>query len=741
MLKSPGIALLLLFFSFQLFAQNPLVKGYVMGLNNDGKNEPLPFANVLWMNTEIGVVADESGYFELEKTNDKFIEIVVSFVGYAMDTVAISNDNEIVEVVLTRLGNLDEVVVSAKQDAHSLSAINPINVEVITSDGLQRLACCSMAESFETSATVDVGYTDAVTGAKQIQMLGLSGKYVQILTENQPSIRLLASTYGLNYVPGPWLKYISISKGTSSVVNGYESITGQINIDLKKPEGEQKLYLDLFVNEHGRVEFNANSSFKINDKLQSIVLFHGSGLKNKVDNNGDDFLDLPTGNLFMVSNRYFFNHNEKIKSRFGFEVMSENRTGGQLQFDPDTDKGSDEYYGIPINSKRFNIFENTGFLLDETNGGSLGVNANYVYHSMDSYFGIRKYDATQNSFNINLPYQTNLKSKFHKLSAGLSLISDNLEEKVNDTTMKRNELVSGLFSEYTYLGEKFTVIAGLRGDYHKSYEKFEVVPRLHVKYQFHENGSIRASAGRGLRSAWVLPENIGLLASSRMFVFEEEFQLERAWNFGGNIIQKFQLDDNRQLTLSADFYRTVFQNQIVVDVNRDPNSVYFYNLKGESFSNSFQTDLIVDVFEGFEVSVAYRYNDVKVTMSDELVRKPLVSPHKALLSLHYATKYEKWNFTFTTQYHGTSKLPDSKSNPEEYQLDESSPAFFIIHAQVLRKFSMWEVYLGAENLTNYKQENPILAANDPFGKYFDSSMVWGPIVGRSINAGVRFILE
>jgi len=139
--------------------------------------------------------------------------------------------------------------------------------------------------------------------------------------------------------------------------------------------------------------------------------------------------------------------------------------------------------------------------------------------------------------------------------------------------------------------------------------------------------------------------------------------------------------------------------------------------------------------------VAYRYNDVKVTMSDELVRKPLVSPHKALLSLHYATKYEKWNFTFTTQYHGTSKLPDSKSNPEEYQLDESSPAFFIIHAQVLRKFSMWEVYLGAENLANYKQENPILAANDPFGKYFDSSMVWGPIVGRSINAGVRFILE
>ncbi|MCD4735733.1 MAG: TonB-dependent receptor, partial [Bacteroidales bacterium] len=564
--------------------------------------------------------------------------------------------------------------------------------------------------------------------------------YCQILTENQPSIRLLASTYGLNYVPGPWLKSISISKGTSSVVHGYESITGQINIDLKKPEDNQKLYLDLFVNEHQRIELNANAAFKMNDKLKTIVLAHGSGLKNKVDNNNDGFLDLPTGNLFMVSNRYFFNHNNKFKSRFGFEVMTEKRTGGQDKFDPENDKGSTEFYGIPINSDRINIYENTGVLLDDKNRGSLGINANFVYHSMKSYFGDRKYDAIQNSINIRVLYQTNLKSENHKMAGGLSLVSDNLNESVIDTTLTRKELVTGAFSEYTYSGNKFTVIAGFRGDYHNTYN-FVFVPRLHIKYRLNENGSIRASAGRGLRSAYVLPENIGLLASSRRLVFEEDFQLEKAWNYGGNIIQKFRLDDFRELTVNADFYRTVFQNQIVVDVNRDPNSVFFYNLKGRSFSNSFQMDLIFDVLKGFEITLAYRYNDVKITMSDELTRKPLVSPHKGLLSLHYSTKYEKWNFTFTTQYHGISTLPDTKSNPAEYQLEEYSPDYFIIHAQILRKYSRWEAYIGAENLTNYKQENPILAADDPFGKYFDSSMVWGPVVGRSINAGVRFIIE
>ena len=740
MLTRPGIALLFILFSIQLFAQNPIIKGYVKGLNGENKKEPLPFATVQWLNTDVGAVADGSGYFELEKTDDQFNEIVISYVGYKSDTVAIADDNKIIEITLARAGDLDEIVVTGKQDARSISAINPINVEVITSDGLQRLACCSLAESFETSATVDVGYTDAVTGAKQIQMLGLAGIYCQILTENQPSIRLLASMYGLNYVPGPWLKSISISKGTSSVVHGYESITGQINIDLKKPEDKQKLYLDLFVNEHQRVEFNANTAFKINDKLQTIVIAHGSGLKNKVDNNGDGFLDMPTGGLFMISNRYFFNHENKIKSRFGFEVLTEDRTGGQVQFNPEKDKGGDEYYGIPITSERINIYENTGFLLDSENNGSLGVNANYVYHSMNSFFGIRKYDAIQNSLNIRILYQSDLRSKNHKMTGGFSLVSDNLKETVNDTIIKRNEMVTGIFTEYTYLGNNFTVIAGLRGDYHNIHE-FVFVPRLHIKYKLNESGSIRASVGRGLRSAWVLPENIGLLASSRRFVFEEEFQLEKAWNFGGNIIQQFQLDDFRKLTVNVDFYRTVFQNQIVVDVNREPTSVFFYNLKGKSFSNSFQTDLIVDVIEGFEITLAYRYNDVKITMSDKLIRKPLVSPHKGLLSLHYSTKYEKWNFTFTTQYNGTSNIPDTKSNPVEYQLEEKSPSYFIIHAQVLRKFSKWEVYLGAENLTNYKQENPILAADDPFGEYFDSSMVWGPIIGRSINAGVRFMIE
>ncbi|MCF8369471.1 MAG: TonB-dependent receptor [Bacteroidales bacterium] len=740
MVKKYFFFILFGFFTIHLAGQDILVKGFVKTINEQGNKVPLPSANVYWQESTMGTVSDASGYFEIKGNLQNQNRLVVSYVGYISDTIVVVESSGLLEIYLEAGSQLDDFVVKGKRDAHALSAISPLNTEMISSDGLQRLACCSLAESFETSATVDVGYTDAVSGAKQIQMLGLAGIYSQILTENQPTLRLLASTYGLNYVPGPWLHSISISKGTSSVMAGYESITGQINIDLKKPEGDEKLYLDLFANEHQRVEFNANSSFNVNEKLKSVVLLHASGLENKVDNNGDGFLDLPTGKLLMLSNRYFFNHDNKIKSRFGFELLNEDRVGGQTAYDPEKNSDINPYYGIDILSSRFTLFENTGILLDSENNGSLGINANFVYHSMDAMFGLRKYDATQNSFNLRTLYQTNLSNNHHKLVSGLSLVLDNLEEKLTDTTLNRNELVVGAYSEYTYSSDKFTVITGIRGDHHNDHGFF-FVPRVHIKYQLSETSSVRFSAGRGIRSAFVLPENIGLMASSRRFIFKEDFKLERAWNFGGNFIQKFKLDEQRNFTLNVDFYRTIFQNQIVIDVNKEPTNVYFYNLKGKSWSNSFQTDLILDLFKGFEMTLAYRYSDVKVTMDEALIRKPLSSPHKGLVSLHYSSKYEKWNFTFTTQFNGESNLPDTKGNPVAYQLDETSPAYIIIHAQILRKFRQWEVYFGAENLTNYKQTNPILSSDDPFGDYFDSSMIWGPVIGRSINAGIRFIID
>ncbi len=739
-MKKTILFLLVVLTALNIFAQDKSIHGIIYGLDEENKKAPLAFANIIWLGSQTGAVSEENGSFKITNPDNKYEQLIISFVGYKTDTIDIANQNKDIEVVLIPVLNLEEVSIEGNRAARSISSLTTINTESISSEGLQRLACCSLAESFETTATIDVGYADAVSGAKKIKMLGLAGVYSQILTELVPSTRILSSTFGLNYIPGPWMSGISISKGTSSVSHGYESITGQINIDYKQPENSEKLYAEFFINEFLRAELNASTAFKLNDKISSIVLIHASGLNNKVDNNGDGFLDLPTGNLFIVSNRYHYNSNKKLRGRFGFEILNEDRVGGQLDYNPNTDIGTSDFYGISVKSSRFTIYEKTGYLLDPENNGSLALNANFIYHTTNSSFGLRNYDATQKSLNIKLKYKTELGRKEHKLNTGIDFLNDNFNQHINDTIIDRIETVPGIFGEYIYSTDKLTIISGLRFDQNSLFGSL-FTPRFHIKYGISENATLRASAGRGFRTANVFPENIGLIASSRQFYFLEEFEMEKAWNYGINYTQKWFFDEIRNLTLNLDFYRTDFQNQIVVDVNHSASAVYFYNLKGESFSNSFQTDVIFTPAKRFEITLAYRYNDVKVTMDQELINKPLVSPHKGLVSLHYSTKFEKWNFTLTTQFNGQSKLPYTGDNPVEYQLDDTSPGYMIIHAQILRKFSKWEIYLGAENLTNYKQQNPILAADDPFGDYFDSSIVWGPVVGRSINAGVRFKIK
>jgi outer membrane receptor for ferrienterochelin and colicins len=727
--------------TFTLICLSNISAQTIAGFIKDSKDSiALSFASITVLGTNIGTTSNANGEFllKLKKINETLL--VASFIGYKTDTISIPDDPDQITIFLEpNSQTLDEVSIVARHDATSISSISAINVQTISSAGVQRLACCSLAECFENNATVDVGYSDAVSGAKQIQMLGLSGIYSQILVENQPSVRILSSMYGLNYIPGPWLSGIGISKGTSSVVQGYESMTGQINIDLKKPENSEKFYLEYFTNDYLKQELNLNASKKITDNLSTVFLFHGATVQMEVERNNDSFLDVPKSNLLIGSNRYFYNRENKIRSRFGFDVLYEDRLGGQKGFVSDIE--TNNLYGVTLDTRRIYIFENTGFSVNPDKNSSIGINANFVYHKQNSVFGLKKYDPVQKSGYFTALYNTDVLNKKNKISTGLSFIYDNLEEILNDTALYKVEKVFGGFAEYTFSSEKWSVITGIRTDYNGYYRQTYITPRLHVKFTPIENSAIRISAGRGLRSANVLPENISLLNSSRTLIFAEKFRMEDAWNAGISFTQKFFLKDERQITINTDFYHTEFKNQIIVDLEQSTSTAVFYNLGGRSYSNSFQIDLIVEPVKSFEITFAYRLNDTKTTINGELIAKPLVSKHKALLALHYSTRYERWNFSFTTQYHGVSRLPDTQENPEVYRLPEASPDYFILHTQITRKFKRMEFYVGVENLTNYKQKDPILAADDPFGEYFDSSIIYAPILGRQFNFGFRLKIK
>lgn len=717
--------------------QSQSIEGYVFEINQKD-TVALPGVNIYWEGTQKGTVSDGKGYFRL-KAGDHTHYLIFSFVGYENDTLHVHTDEGPVHHIMVNSLNLDEVEVRTRAKTAFVSRLSTVNTTHISAGELQKAACCNLSESFETSASVDVSYSDAVTGAKQIEMLGLSGIYTQMMAENMPNLRGLATSFGLGYIPGSWMESIQVSKGTSSVLNGYESISGQINVEFKKPATSERLFINLYQNHLGRSEFNFNTKWPVTKKLQTMLLGHVSRNGKSHDDNHDGFLDEPIYTQFNLFNRWDY-HGDHFEAQFGIKAMQESRKGGQSTYDADKTRDENNGYGIEINTQRFESFLKTGFISRNRPATSLGIQQQLTFHRLGSFFGLRDYDAEQLSYYANALYQSFIVNTRHTYTTGASLTLDRYEEQLNDSIFSRREVVPGVFFQYTYSdGEKINLIAGLRADHHNTFGTF-FTPRLHLRYNFNAHTILRLSVGKGFRSANILAENISLLASGKRIVFLNEPAMEEAWNFGINLSKHIDIA-NRELTISLDAYRTSFVNQVLVDRDSDISSIRIYNLEGQSRSNSLQLEANYELLKGLDVTAAYRLNDVKMTFGGELLEKPMVNRHKALLSLSYVTALKKWQFDFTTQFNGQTRLPGTESNPEIHQMPPVSPAFTIFNAQITKYFRKWSIYLGGENLTNFKQEHPLIAAEKPFGSHFDSGMIWGPVTGIKVYAGLRFSIE
>lgn len=737
------ISILMFFLMSALYSNaQEKITGTVHGTSPEGEIV-LAGANIFWEGTTLGTSTGADGDFQLTVSQELPHNIIVSYIGYKSDTLLVeSNTGENIKIVLTSSQDLDEVVVSGRKPGAHVSSIDPILTNVITENELRRAACCNLSESFETNASVDVSFTDAVTGAQQIQLLGLAGIYSQILTENTPTVRGLGQPYGLGFTPGPWMETIYVSKGTGSVVNGYESITGQINVELKKPESSETFFYNFYGNDFGRLESSINASLKLNDRWSTMVLAHGEILENKFDHNGDSFLDHPLLKKYNVVNRYRFDKPGVMESQFGFRILQEDRQGGQLDFfNNGASLGSNNYYGFGVKTDRYEAFARTGFFLPGQPNGSIGTQLSFIHHNHDSQYGYNLYDGRQNTVYANIIYENTISRRAdHTINTGVSFLYDDYRENLNDLNFNREEFVPGIFGQYTYQkDEKFTGILGLRADFHNLYGTF-ITPRLHIRSGITESTTLRASAGKGYRVPNLIAENSGLLISNRQLIFQEDINPEEAWNYGGSLTQSFQLFGN-DASLALEYYRTDFLNQLIVDVDSNQGQAIFHNLSGRSFANNSQIELSFEPFRFFEITAAYRMTDVKVTIGEELRTKPFVNAYKGLLTGSWATGNNNWQFDLTAQFNGQSRIPDTDMLPQEFRMPDQSPAYTILHGQITRRWNSFDIYVGGENLTNFKQTNPIIASQNPFDDNFDASMIWGPIMGRMFYLGLRYSIQ
>jgi outer membrane receptor for ferrienterochelin and colicin len=725
------VALLATILSVTCFATSPPIKGRVSDKENPG--EPLIGANIYWSGTTAGTTTDINGNFSLPYYKQNAL-LVASFIGYKTDTIVIKNSNEPLTILLEKNLELEEVVVRDRPKGQYLSALNPIQSTKVTVTELQKAACCNLSESFVTNASVDVAYTDAVTGAQQIKMLGLSGIYVQTLSENIPSLRGMAAPYGLGYVPGSWMESIQISKGTSSVVNGYEAVTGQINVEYKKPNSNERLHFNVYGNNELRAEANLNASFKLTDSLSTMILLHGENQSSEIDGNHDNFLDMPRMNQINFINRWDKIHKDGGDFQIGVKILNEDRKAGQVGA---FENGNDNLYGIGIKTNRYELFAKNGYMLERA-GTSLGMQLSGWYHNQDAFYGKTTYNGTQYNGYLNLIYQGNFGSDQHTFKTGASLLADSFNEKLNNRSSSSTEWVPGVFYEYNLnIEHKLNILAGVRADYSSRFGLF-FTPRIHAKWEIIEGLTWRASAGKGYRTSIPLAENNYLLASSREVVIADNLKQEEAVNLGTSLNAQIPIGEQK-INLTVDYYRTNFINQVLKNVDSDPHKVVFSNLEGQSYSNAFQAEITYEPIHNLTFNAAYRLNDVKQTIDGQLREIPLNSRYKGLASVSYATHERKWQFDFTSQFNGGGRLPDpDKVNP---LWEKEFKPYTILNAQITKNFKQWSLYAGAENLLNFMMHNPVVAANDPFGSNFDGTMIWGPVHGRKFYAGIRFTIN
>ncbi len=712
------------------------VKGSVVELNSSNEEVPLPGASVYWINTTVGTITNLQGVFEITSENISDKRLLVSYVGYQNDTIAVTG-LKFHKVTLQNSLVLKTALVI--HDSEKMRSMETKKTEIISSIDLKKAACCNLGESFETNATVDVTIKDAVSGSTEIQVLGLSGSYTQLLTENAPLLRGLGLTHGLYGVPGTQIAMISIVKGPGSVIFGHESISGMVNVDIKDPQKTDAIFLNAYLNNGFRKELNADFAHRFNKSLATLISVHGDHTSNDEDMNSDGFMDMPRLTNINLLNKWKFTKNSWI-SQNSIKVLYEQRGGGQTNFDFSRTLADSTAYGQNIETRRFEFYGRTGYVLPTKKYSSIGFQYSIVNHEQDGFFGMDRYSGLQELLELKLIHSTSW-SENNNLNSGLSYNRHFSDERFRGGVYLKNENVPGLFLENTFQKEKWIAfILGVRADY-LAPTTF-VTPRANVKYSFSPQTDLRVSAGTGWKTSDLLAENPNLMASSRIITVTEKLNPEQAVNYGLDFTHRFTLD-YRKGSFGIDIYRTEFTNKIIPDLESDSTStkVIFSNLKGKSYSNNFQANLEYELIKNTTVKISYKYLDVFQTNNGIKIIQPLISRHRVFANIFYESFSRKWNTNATLQYYGEKRLPNTSNNPAGLQMDSYSKPYFDINAQFNRIFKDIEVYVGAENILAFIQKDAIIDSENPYSPYFDTGNVWGPLDGRKIYIGIRLKIK
>ena len=622
---------------------------------------------------------------------------------------------------------LDEVSIGARRSEGVTRMGGAVNGQQLGQDELFRAACCNLGESFVSNPSVDVNYSDAAVGARQIKLLGLSGQYVQMLVEGLPLTGGAVQPYTLDYVPGAWMRSIAVSKGTSSVKQGYQSITGQIDVEYLKPDEEQGLLLNLYGDSRLRSEANMVANVHLGKYLSTELVGHWEHDFMHHDADGDGWHDFPNVSQLHMQNRWKYRRGRYVMHA-GVGYLANERLGGQTG--DDTGR-----FAAEVSVRRLEAYMKHALLLDKEHNTNVALTATAGTYDMQTLFGHRSNPFGQRNMTSQLMLEHDF-TDAHSVSTGLSVNAERYE--MGDGW---SEVTPGAYAQYTFKPDyRFTLMAGLRADrfYSSAAEThWFVTPRLHAKWVAADWVTLRASAGKGYRSVHALAENNNLMASGRTLDIPLFLVPEEAWNSGVSAVFYIPAGGN-SVTVNAEYYFTDFLHQAVIDYDSDPLALSVYDLTGRSFSHTVQVDASYPLADELEATVAFRYNKVMCTYGNQLLEKPLQSRYKGLVTFAWKPMMGLWQVDVTLQLNGPGRMPTPYTLADgTLSWEREFPAYPQLNMQVTREFRHLSIYVGGENLTNYRQPHPVVGADNPWANTFEPTMIWGPVHGIMAYAGVR----
>lgn len=706
------------------------IRGVVQGADSL-QTKPLKNVKISLLRAGTTVYSNEDGTFEILLGKQSPDTLLFTAKGYRPDRMVVTRSDRFaaLHVVLISGQLVREIVVSGGKDAHGISKMKTLHVEELTSAEFRKAACCNLSESFETNATVDVSMADAISGAKKIQLLGLDAVYTQLQFENIPFLRGLESAFGMSTIPGTWLESIQITKGTGSVVNGYESMAGLVNLEFKKPKDMPLISLNAYQNRFGRTELNLQSGQRLSERWHMGLFASGAAIYGRFDHNHDGFRDQALSNTFSLLQRFSY-QGPRMEAQLGLQAYTDDKTGGQMSFSKQNPVG----YGMALQSQHISAFSKTGFF-GKKPGQSLGLIANVKFQDLNGYYGLRHFIGKEKRAYLNVIYDDFIGNADHKIKAGASFLGLQIQQFATQPNgamvvgNTRTELVPGAFTEYTYSGNRLSAVIGARYDQH-NIAGAQFSPRAHLKYALTPQLDLRATGGRAWRLPNYVADNLSLLASSKAWVTSPTLLPEISWNVGASLVQGFSFK-KRKGSLSLDAYHTRFSQQLVADRDTISSLVVFKNLSNNSVATVLQAEFAYELVRGLDLRLAYKFQDVRALYNGKLQNQVLLPRQRFFTNLAYQTRNKRWEYDLTYSRYSAVRLPHHGTG---------SP-WALLNAQVTRSWKKTELYIGGENLLNFMQQHPIMGVDNPFGSDFDATEIWAPIMGWNVYFGLRYTFK